>query len=97
MDIAGILKNLRLGNKVVLTFQSPLAREKFRVALYKAKKEEDKVLTDVLDEERETLRTEAFDTEITDLEFKPVTQFKARFWLEKKPSDDYEVEIETPE
>lgn len=93
MTLQEILNTLREGKILQLRFDSPGAREKFRVSLYRAKKIEDKNLTDILDEDRVTLRWEPSTGEVQQPDA-PFTIYLAKFWLENKPSDtNYEVEV----
>jgi hypothetical protein len=93
MNLKEILKEVYAGKKITLGFESKAARENFRVALYKAKSPEDKVLTDILDVEKQTLRFEKIDDmdTLSDPDH-AVRNFKAKIWLENKPSEpDFEV------
>jgi hypothetical protein len=90
-----ILNTLREGKTLQLTFSNSGDREKFRVSIYRAKKAEDKHLTDILDEDRLTLRWKPSKKPyvIPGVDA-PLTLYLAKFWLENKPSDNnYEVEI----
>jgi hypothetical protein len=88
VNLKEILKEVYAGKKLTLGFETKQARENFRVALYKAKSPEDKVLTDILNEERQTLRFEKLDPEVMG-----VVQYKAKIWLENKPSEPADFEV----
>ena len=86
-----ILREVFAGRKLTLSFPSQEARESFRQKLYKGKAVEDKVLTDILDEEKKVMRFEIVDKTI--VEGNEIVEIKceAKIWLEKKPMDQYSV------
>lgn len=95
MNLQQILNSLRAGAKLKLRFDSSAARERFRVAIYKKKKDEDKALTDILDEDRKVLRFEAKDREV--LNDQPETVYEVTLWLEDKPEElEFDVEVIPP-
>lgn len=94
MELKTILKELYAGKKLTISFANSKDREAFRQRLYKLKQTQDKALTDILDEERQELRCQlidVIDAGETSIEEEPP---KARFWLESKPSQEFEVTIE---
>lgn len=91
MDLKEILKKLYEGRRLKLSFASAKEREQFRIRLYKIKQREDKVLTDILDEDRQVLKCQFIDVVETDGVTLSTPIIDAIFWLEKKPIQEFEV------
>ena len=94
-----ILKHIYEGKKIKMTFGNHKQRENFRVRLYKAKQEEDRVLTDILEEDRQILKCELRDSIVVDGKEINSSVCEAIFWLEKKPTEtqfDFEVVEDDP-
>lgn len=82
MNLKQILKTLYEQKILTLRFKTSEERENFRVRLYNSKAREDKILEDILDEEKTKLRFEQ-----TNLH----TLFFAKIWLESRVQTEFEV------